>query len=252
MSITNIEIIHNEELPKTKPIKEIMSIRIPDIIDGIPNRNGSIWLVSGSGGSGKTNLLLSMFKSKGLYKNKFSNIWLIVPESSFTSVEKHPFIGHDRIYHELTAELLESIFKQLCAIKEESMEDDEFQYNCVIIDDFANVLKDKNIQIQLNKMLIKARHLCTCFIFLIQSYYYFPKQLRKQITNFTCFKPKSYAEWETICKEVFDMTKVDALTLFHYVYDEAYAHLDVDTVENIYYKNFHRLVIHTTNDIEKL
>ena len=60
----------------------------------------------------------------------------------------------------------------------------------MIIDDQADSLKDKDIQRVLNKMLIKARHISTAFIFTLQSYYYFPKILRKQITNITIFKPK--------------------------------------------------------------
>ena len=35
----------------------------------------------------------------------------------------------------------------------------EIQYSCVIIDDLANDLKNNDIQKELNKMLIKARHL---------------------------------------------------------------------------------------------
>jgi hypothetical protein len=38
--------------------------------------------------------------------------------------------------------------------KEESDSDDEIQYSCIIIDDFANDLKNNDIQTQLNKMII--------------------------------------------------------------------------------------------------
>ena len=122
MSI-HINEIKNDKIPNLKPIKEIMSIQIPDIIDGIPNRNGFIWVLAGSGGSGKSSLLLNFFKSEKLYKNKFSNIFYICPESSFLSVENHPFSKHDpeKIFHELNSETLETIYDRLNEIKKEKV-----------------------------------------------------------------------------------------------------------------------------------
>jgi len=228
----------NQFIPKVKPIKEKMDIYITDIPNGVPNRNGFISVYAGSGGSGKTNLLLNMFKSKKIYRNKFTNIFYICPMSSFLSLENHPFNDHDKVYHELTVELLEDIYQQLIAIKEE---DDEPEYACVIIDDMASSLKEKNVQRQLNKMLIKARHIQCSFIFTLQSYYYFPLMLRKQITNAIIFKPKNKKEMEAICGELINLTKDDSLILFNYVFNEPYAHLDIDTVENKIYKNFNLL-----------
>jgi hypothetical protein len=82
MAITTIEEIHNDEIPPLKSIKEIIDIHVPDIPDGISRRNGMIYILTGSGASGKTSLLLIMFKSKELYRNKFNNIYYICPESS--------------------------------------------------------------------------------------------------------------------------------------------------------------------------
>ena len=63
MTIKDIIEIKNDQLPKKiTPVKEVMNIKIPDIIDGIPNRNGFIWVLTGSGGSGKSSLLLNFFK----------------------------------------------------------------------------------------------------------------------------------------------------------------------------------------------
>lgn len=246
MSITKIDEFKNDELPIQKPIKEIMNVKIPNLINGIPNRNGFIWLVTGSGGSGKTSMLLNFFKNKQLYRCKFDHIYYFCPEASFLSVEKHPFSHHDKVYHELTADNLNSVYDQVSDIKEKA---DEPEYNLVFIDDFADKMKDKDIVKVLSKFLVKTRHLQTAFIFTLQSYYLFPKQLRKIISNITIFKPKNFQEWESICKEMFDMNKDDALTLFHYVYNEQYQHLDVDLVENVYYKNFNMLKLHTKSEL---
>lgn len=270
-----IEEIKNPNQFKMKPIKEKQDIYIPDIKDeNISKRNGMIFCLTGSGGSGKSSLLLNMFRDKNYYRGKFHNIYLFTPVSSFLSVENHPFKNHDKVYHELTVSHLDNLYNQMVAmreghedylekkkkksknknsvdgygdeINEDDEEDDEnkeIQYNCIIIDDFADALKDNEIMKQLNKMLIKARHICCAFIFTLQTYYYFPKNLRKQITYLTMFKSKNIEEFNSIAKELFNMNKDDALQLFNYVFNEPYTHLDVDLVNNIYYKNFNKLII---------
>ena len=55
------------------------------------------------------------------------------------------------------------------------------------------------------------------------------------------FKPKNIEEFYSIAKELFNMNQDDALKLYDYVFDVKYAHLDIDTVTNTYYKNFNLL-----------
>jgi len=244
MEITEIQ---NKSIPKFEPIKEVMNIRIPDIVDGIPNRNGFIWVLTGSGGSGKTSMLLNFFKSKQLYKHKFSNIFYICPQSSYLSVANHPFEKHDpsRIFHELNEDVLDDIYQELREIKKENAEADEdkYQYNCVIVDDHADALKQNDIQKKLNQMIIKARHLSCAFIFTLQNYLLYPKSLRKQITNISIFSPRNVEEWDSIAKEILHMNKEQAEILREYVFDAPYNHLDIDTINNKLYKNFNLLEI---------
>ena len=109
----------------------------------------------------------------------------------------------------------------------------------------ANILKNPDISKMLSKMLIKARHLCCSFIFTLQSFFLYPKILRKQLSYITIFKPKSYEEWNSISNELFNLKKDDALKLYDYIFKENYAHLDVDLTNNIYYKNFNKLIMNT-------
>ena len=280
MTILNIHEIHNPNKQKMKPIKEKQDIFIPNIVDkNIPRRNGSIVIFTGSGGSGKTSALLNMFKNKNQYRGKFDNIYYFCPMASFLSIANHPFKKLENIYHELTVASLENIYNELIAKREayeeylekqkekkrrkskrkpkeqfveyedsSSESDDEdaitsIEYSCVIIDDYADSLKDVDIQRQLNKMLIKARHLCCMFIFTLQSYLYFPKMLRKQITYSIIFKPKSIAEWNSITDELIHYNKEDSLKLFNYIFDEPYTTFGYDTVENKVYKSFNLLQI---------
>lgn len=249
MPIIDIKEELNPDIKLTKPIKEKMDKYIKDIPDGISRRNGMIYLLVGSGGSGKTSLLLSQFKKNGSYHRKFHNLYLFTPSISFNSIQNHPFENHDKVYHELNQQTLEELNDELISIKEANDEDDEIEYNCVIIDDFASSLKEKDVQRNLNKMLIKARHLNTCFIFCLQSYIYMPLMLRKQTTYATIFKPKNSEEFLTINKELLQMKEDDAKKLFDYAFKEEYSHLDIDTIENKMYRNFNPLTLIKNNTI---
>jgi len=265
MTITSIDLIPNPHLKKMKPIKEKQDILIPDIINSnISRRNGMVYCLTGSGGSGKSSLLLNMFKDKNSYKGKFHNIYLFTPSSSFNSVEKHPFENHDKVYHDLTIEKLQGIYEELVSLKkgstekkekkekvyesdesDESDEEKEMEYSCIILDDFADTLGTPTIQKYLNKFIIKLRHLCCSLIITLQSYYYLPKILRKQITYITMFKTKNTEEFNSIAGELMNMNKNDALILFNYVFDKPYTHLDIDLVSHTYYKNFNLLKINS-------
>ena len=245
----DISEVPNNKFQATKPVKESMDKYIPDIVEGISRRNGMIYLMIGSGGSGKTSLLLNQFRKGGAYHRKFHHLYLFTPAISFQSVVKHPFEKHDKVINELTRDNLNELYDELKSRKEDREEDDDMEYNCVIIDDMANSLKEKDVQRLLNTMLIKARHLNTCFIFTLQSYLYMPKMLRKQTTFATIFKPKNREEWDSLNKELIQMRDEDARQLFEYVYDKEYAHLDIDTIEGKMYRNFNELTIKKPGDI---
>jgi len=236
MTIVNIKEEINTSMPKTKPVKEKMDTYVPDIIDGVAKRNGSIALYIGSGGSGKTSYLLNQMKT--VYKKKFHHIYYFCPSSSFASVKNHAFANHDKVYNELDLNTLDEIKTELISRKEEAEDDDEQEYSLIIIDDFANNLKDKLLLRILNSMLIKARHLNCFFIFTVQSYLYFPKILRKQLTWCSIFSGvRNKEEWRTIREELLKMNEEDAKTIYDYIFDVPYQHMDVDLFEEKIYKN---------------
>lgn len=253
MPIVEIKEEVNKDIKSIKPVKEKMDKYVKDIPDGVSRRNGMIYLLVGSGGSGKTSLLLNQFRKGGAYHRKFHNLYLFTPSISFLSVQNHPFEKHDKVYHELTRDALEELYSELKDRKEAYDEDDpageEMEYNCVIFDDMASTLKEKDIQKLLNTMLIKARHLNTCFIFTLQSYMYMPKMLRKQTTYATIFKPKNREEWNTVNQELLQMKDDDARKIYDYVFGQEYSHLDIDTIENKLYRNFNPLVIRDSNSL---
>ena len=110
---------YKSDLPALKPVKERMDINIAGVSPNLPHRNGFVYMLCGSGGSGKSSLLMSMFKSRDYYRCKFHNIIYFCPEASMMSVVDHPFRNHEHVYTELTDSELVNIRNQLEDIKKE-------------------------------------------------------------------------------------------------------------------------------------
>ena len=118
MTIKEIVEIDIPTETKFKVMKEKQDIFVPDINNlNISRRNGMVYTLCGSGGSGKTNLLLNLFKSKDCYRNKFHNLYYFCHDSSMASLTNHPFMNHDKVYHELDVPTLEGIYQELVSYK---------------------------------------------------------------------------------------------------------------------------------------
>ena len=240
MQISEID----NDLPKIKPVKEKMSVYIEGINPNIPHSNGFIFTLIGAPSTGKSSLLLSLFRDKNYYKKKFEKVFLITPESSFLSVKNHPFEFHNDVYHLLDVELLQQIYNECLQNKKECIEAKmEIEHSVLIIDDFASDLKDNDIILALKKILTKSRHICLSVIFTLQAYNMFPMVLRKMITDVTLFKPKNKVEMESVRQELIGLNKNQMQELSDYVFDEKYNHLDINTSSGEIRKNFRLLKI---------
>ena len=61
MTVNNIIEVKNNTYPEIEPVKERMDINMPLIkAENISKRDGSMYVLTGSGGSGKTSLLLKI------------------------------------------------------------------------------------------------------------------------------------------------------------------------------------------------
>ena len=71
----------------------------------------------------------------------------------------------------MSVPLLNIIYEELNDLKQNSIDENiPIENSIIIIDDFANAMKDNDLSLYLNKMIIIARHLAVCFIFTPQSY----------------------------------------------------------------------------------
>ena len=231
------------DLPETRPVYENFGVYIDDINENLPRHNGTIWCICGKGGSGKSSLFLSLFKSKKFLKGKFDEIHYIVRKNSFDSVNKNPFQSHNKIHHDLTPKLLHEIHEDAIRRKQMCMESDRpFEHTCIIIDDFGANLKDLEIVYALKDIMNVARHANLYIVFIVQTYRMIPVEIRRIFTHLSLFKCNP-EEWNVIREECLMMNKQKAEQIYNYVFDKLYNHLDINMKEGELRKNFNLLQI---------
>jgi len=231
------------DLPLIQPVYEKFGVFINSINPNLPNRNGAVYLILGGPGSGKTSMLLSLFRDTNLLKQKFDEIHYIVPESSFSSVKNHPFKDHDKIHHELSSDLLNEIYEDCIDRKDEAIANKQsLEHTCLILDDYGSQLKDPDIVYTLKRIMSRSRHCGLYIIMICQTYKMIPIELRRIITNISVYRP-SIEEWSLLCADVILLKKIVCDQIYQYVYDKPFNHFDIDLKLGVLRKNFNLLQI---------
>lgn len=168
----------------------------------------NVTMISGGMGSGKTTLTMQMIK--GIFKGCYETIILIMPENSFDSLnekdkrylQKHLVNddGETTIYHEFDEEILSNIYSML--------EDNSTnKYNTlIIIDDYGAEFKRKPIELMLNRICLKNRHLRASILMLTQNYYMMPKKIREICNNIIMFNTNK-SQNQKLFQEQFDINE---------------------------------------------
>lgn len=136
-------------------------------------------VVLGSMGSGKTSLLISLLR--GVFKKCFHSIYVIMPPNSRASLNNDIFskLPQDQVYDDLNENILNDIYDKL---KENS---NDGYYSLLIIDDFQNMFKQYEKQLQ--KIILKMRHIRTTIFLLQQNVKSLPRNLRLIVSNYITF-----------------------------------------------------------------
>ena len=194
----------------------------------------SVNLVIGKPGSGKTNLLFSLFKSKKLFRKVFDKVFLFQPSLSRASMKDKIFdsLPEEQKYDELTLENLQMV-------------DDMFDAdgnNCIIMDDMGAYLKDNATRKLLKEMVYNRRHKHLSIFFLVQTWFSIEKDLRKLFSNMFIFRV-SKNELTNIFEEVIEQKKEIITDLSKLVYDVPYNFLFINTDSGRMFKNFDEIII---------
>jgi AAA15 family ATPase/GTPase len=194
----------------------------------------SVNLVIGKPGSGKTNLLFSLFKSKKLFKRVYDKVFLFQPSLSRASMKDKLFdsLPEDQKYDELTLENLQYVNDML----------EVDGNNCIIMDDMGAYLKDNSTRKLLKEMVYNRRHKHLSIFFLVQTWFSVEKDLRKLFSNMFIFRV-SKNELSNIFEETIEQKKEIITDLSKLVYDVPYNFLFVNTDSGRMFKNFDEIII---------
>jgi hypothetical protein len=216
----SFEIIKNPK-PNLPKVKMQCDESIDKKLENIPAikqcfSRSNVSLISGGMGAGKSTFVLQMMR--GVFKGCFETIYLFMPEQSFESMSEQDkrFLrknlvdeeGESTIYHEFNEDVLSELYSKL---EDSSAE----KYNSlVIIDDYGAEFKQKRIELILNRICLKNRHLRTSIWFLTQNYYMMPKKMREICNNIVMFNTNK-SQNQKLFQEQFDLKDEQFRELMH-------------------------------------
>ena len=212
----------------------------PKVKHPLPDKSGFCLSIIGPAGSGKTSTMVSLIKSKDVYRKRFHNMITVIPSSSLNSLASNPFksLPDEQKFEELTYETLEEVVSQL-----ETNRDNE-ELSLLIMDDISAELQDPGLLKKMMRVFLNRRHLYTSIICISHSLTgkgALPYTIRKNCSHMLIFRPSS--GMEVLNQEFLHLPKDKFRELTDYVFDQPHNHLMIKMGVVKLYKNF--------NDIEQ-
>jgi Poxvirus A32 protein len=213
-----------------------------DSIPGVLPKRHHFMAIVGSAGSGKSSFAISLLKQTGknkIYRKVFHNIFLIIPQASLASIKSNIFRNHpeDKIFNELTPEVLATIKSQVIADAEEGYQ------SLIIIDDQTVHLKNKSVEAALRDLIYNRRHYHVSIWILAQSYSQIPLTIRKTLSHFALFKPRNKKESESIFEELIFMPREDSEAVMRHTFKNSHDFLFGNVETGDLHRNFNKLEI---------
>ena len=191
-------------------------------------------LIVGKPGSGKTNLMYQLIKSKHLLNKCYDKIYLFQPSPSRASMRDKLFdtLPENQKFDELTFENLEYVKNDL----------DPDENSAIIFDDQGAYLKNNDIKKLLKELIMNRRHLHLSIFFLVQTYLSVERDVRKLFSNVFIFRC-SKKEMETIADELIEQKKEYLNEIVKIVFNKPYQYLFINTDSQRIFSDFNELII---------
>ena len=185
----------------------------------------------GGSGSGKTNLLLNLIENQpGIDK-----IYLYAKDpyewkyQYLINKRKSVGINHfkePKAFIEYSNHMLD-VYKNI----DDYNSDKENQILIVFDDIIADMIHNKKLNSIVTELFIKGRKLNICFVFIIQSYFKVPKDVRLNTTHFFIMKIPNKRELQQIAiNHSSDINTKDFANIYRKCTDEPYSFLVIDTM----------------------
>ena len=193
-------------------------------------------IIIGRQGQGKTSLAVQFVRD--IMVNCYESIYLFMPDESRNDLENDIFgknLKPEQIYNDLKSDDLDELYDILKSNKEQG------ENSLVLIDDFQNIFKNKDIEKSLEKLVIKLRHINTTIILLQQNFGKLSKKLRSLVFNIICFD-LGKEELQEIFDEVIKKNRSQYMDLLEFCFNESHDWICVNTKSRKIYKKFDEVV----------
>ena len=215
--------------------------------------NGSLVLICGSSGSGKTSLLVNLISKKGKlngYRQSFRRCFhkIILCSPSLGTLKKDLAVPRNQRYEDFNT-CMDEIEGHLDESVVKGDQDDERKFNLLILDDVASALKQsRHNEMLLTRLLQNRRHRNLTCIIIVQKWTMIPTGIRSNANVIFLFRPKTMQEQETITGDLLPVHKRDSIDLFNFIFDSRYSHLMIDMTLKYsnrfrYFKNFNEIIL---------
>ena len=180
-------------------------------------------LINGGSGSGKTNMLLNLIKEQDK-SDVIDKIYLYArdlnkPKHQFL-IETHEDAGIRDLNDPSTfieySNTMDDVYKQ----KKKNVFDDMI----------ADIMRNRRFQVIIKELLIRCRKLNISFVFIMQSYFSVPKDVRLNSTHYLIMKINNRRELQNIAiNHSVDIDYKDLMKIYRECAKEPYNFLTIDT-----------------------
>ena len=157
-----------------------------------------------------------------------------MPLSSRLSLENDIFgriLPASQIYDILNESVLSEIYSKVEADSKEGY------FSLVLIDDFQDALKNKDVEILLHKLVIKMRHLRTSTFILQQNVKSLPRSLRVLVSNYISFD-LGKSQMEDLFEESIQLPRSLFQSVMDVCFTKKYDWILINLRSNIIYSMF--------------